>query len=77
MGWTMMRERGGSESSRELKRAVMMAKEGIERICDLAEEMEEQYGERGSYGLRGYGERYGERYDDYGERRRDSRGRYM
>lgn len=69
----MFRERGGSEESREFKRAAMMAKKGLEMMCDLAEEMEDRYSERGSYMGRGdYGER-----DDFYERRRDSRGRYM
>ena len=55
----------------------MMAKEGVRKMCELAEEMREQYGERrrGSYGSRedwdGMDDMYGER------RRRDSRGRYM
>ena len=79
MGWTMFRERSGSEDSRRFKKAAMMAKEGLEMMCELAEEMEDRYSERGSYGQRGgYGEHgdYGER-DDFYERRRDSRGRYM
>lgn len=65
---------------REFEDAMDMAKEGMERICELAEEMADLYGERrgGSYGSRGgYGRR--DDWDDmYGERRRrDSRGRYM
>ena len=73
MSWTMLRERGDKESTREFKKAAMMAKEGLERMCELAEEMEDKYSERTSYSGRGdYGER-----DEYYERRRDSRGRYM
>lgn len=60
-----------SSGTSEFYEAMEMAKEGLERVCDLAEEMIDQYG-------------YGERRDDwddmggYGERRRrDSRGRYM
>ena len=72
-----MRERGGSDVA-EFKKAAKMAKEGIEMMCELADEMAEQYGERrGSYGSRdGYGRR--DDYEEWGERRmRDSRGRYM
>lgn len=80
MGWTMLKERSRSAEGREFDEAMAMAKEGVERLCELAKEMREQYGERhGSMGYRGsYG--YGERddMDGYGERRgRDSRGRYM
>lgn len=94
MGYNIYSLRGGdygrkSSDSREFEEAMDMAKEGMERICELAEEMREQYGERrGSYGSRGsYGRRggYGERDewdemdgDMYGmRRRRDSRGRYI
>ena len=94
MGYNIYSLRGGdygrkSSDSREFEEAMDMAKEGMERICELAEEMREQYGERrGSYGSRGsYGRRggYGERDewdemdgDMYGmRRRRDFRGRYM
>lgn len=65
----------------EFEEAAMMAKEGLEKMCELAEDMKEQYGERrgssgsrsnyrggGSYGYRersGYGNR--ER-GGYGER---------
>ena len=67
-----------SSDTEEFYEAMDMAKEGLERVCDLAEEMREQYGQR--YGMRGsYGRR--EDWDDddmYGDRRRrDSRGRYM
>lgn len=70
---------GRKSDTDEFYEAMEMAKEGLERVCELAEEMREQYGGRGGYGRRG---RYGEREDwedeDYGERRRrDSRGRYM
>ena len=89
MGYQIYSLRGGgygqkSSDSREFYEAMDMAKEGLERVCELAEEMADQYGERrGSYGSRGrYGSRYGERDEwemgDYGERRRrDSRGCYM
>ena len=91
MGYAVYNFRGGyrrkSSDVREFEDAMDMAKEGMERICDLAEEMASEYGERrSSYGSRGgYGRRggYGERemwdeMEDYGERRRrDSRGRYM
>ncbi len=78
-----------SEDSMRFEEAMAMAKEGMARVCDLAEEMRDKYSERrGGY----YGDRYGMRGgyygrrdhedmwedDYYGERRRrDSRGRYM
>ena len=55
----------------EFERAAKMAKEGIEMMCEIAEEMADQFGERrGGYGNReGYGNRdgYGMR-GDYGNR---------
>lgn len=93
MSWRMIRfgEKSHSSDSREFEEAMDMAKEGLERVCELAEEMREQYGERrsyGSYGSRGgYGRRgdYSRRDDEMWEdddmyamrRRRDSRGRYI
>lgn len=86
MGLAIIRARG-SDDYREYKKAVKMAKEAIETICELTEDMEEEYGERG-YGERdGYDERRGGarmrgyyRHDDWDgmdERRgRDSMGRY-
>jgi len=70
------------DEAHEFKEAVQMAKEAIETICELTEEMEDQYGER-SYGERGQYRMHGRysRRDDWAgmdERRsRDSRGRYM
>lgn len=87
MSYRIISMRGGygqkSSGSKEFYEAMDMAKEGMERICELAEEMMEQYGERrGGYGSRGRGG-YGNREDweemdeMYGERRRrDSMGRY-
>ena len=76
----------------EFFHAAEKARESIEKMHDLAREMEDRYGER-YFGERGgyYGDRYGmrggyygghepEMWEDdmYGERRRrDSRGRYM
>ena len=85
MGYRVISMRDGrygrkSSETKEFYEAMEMAKEGMERICELAEDMAEQYGGRGGYGSRG---RYGDREmwdetDEYGERRhRDSRGRYM
>lgn len=78
MGYNIYRfgEREGADSgAMEFKRAAKMAKEAIERMCELGEEMEDRYGEREPYH-----ERHGMRedYDDmYGERRgRDAMGRY-
>lgn len=78
MSWNIYRfgerESTGSEAS-EFKQAAMMAKEAIERMCELGESMEEKYGERYPYHER-HGYRDG--HDDmYGERRgRDSMGRF-
>ena len=64
---------GRKSDTDEFYEAMEMAKEGLERVCELAEEMREQYGGRGGYGRRDWDE-----MEDYGERRRrDSRGRYM
>lgn len=80
MSYRVISFRGRSES-REFDEALEMAKEGMARVCELAEEMRDRYGERGNYGMRGsYGRRDHEDWEDddmYGERRmRDSRGRY-
>lgn len=95
MGYNIYSLRGGgysrkSSDTREFEEAMDMAKEGMERICELAEEMREQYDgrrsygsyARGSYGRRGdYGRRDDEMWDDDDmmneRRRRDSRGRYI
>lgn len=79
MGIIHIMSRGGDEEYR-FKSALKKAKSAIEEICELSEEMEEEYGERG-YGERarmrgGYSHR--EDWDGMDERRsRDSRGRYM
>lgn len=85
MGIIHIMERGGDDL-REYKKALKMAKQGIETICELSEEMEDQYSERADYGER-YGSRGGYRsrgysrrddWDEMDERRyRDSRGHYM
>lgn len=76
MGYRLISFRGKRSDSREFEEALEMAKEGLSRVCELAEEMHDRYGER----RRDYGRR-GEDWDemeDFGERRRrDSRGRYM
>lgn len=54
----------------EFEEAMAMAQEGFDRVCELAEEMKDQYGERRGYGYRGgYGNRgnYGMR-GGYGNR---------
>lgn len=48
MGIVHILERGG-DSLREYKKALKMAKKGIELLCDLSEEMEDEYGERDDY----------------------------
>ena len=75
----VLREKGGDEL-REYRKALRMAKEGIDTICELSDEMEDEYSERGDYGDR-YGYRsYSRRdhdWDGMEERRyRDSKGRY-
>ncbi|MCQ2383549.1 MAG: hypothetical protein MJZ96_01530 [Paludibacteraceae bacterium] len=83
MAFYELRERGGEHARQSGRRVTEMIKEAkmlLEEICEQAELMEEEYGERGgNYGERGgYNERggYGER-DEWGERRsRGSNGRY-
>ena len=67
---------GRKSDSDEFYEAMDMAKEGLERVCELAEEMREQYGQR--YGMRGsYDRRDWDEDDMMNERRmRDSRGRF-
>lgn len=80
MSYRVISMRGGNygrkSDSDEFYEAMDMAKEGLERVCELAEGMREQYGER--YGMRGsYGRRDWEDDDMMNERRmRDSRGRF-
>lgn len=80
MSYRVISFRGRSES-REFDEALDMAKEGMARVCELAEEMRDRYGERGNYGdrygMRGDYDRRDWEDDMYGERRRrDSMGRY-
>jgi len=82
MGLIHIMSRGGDEEYR-FKSALKKAKSAIDEICELSEEMEEQYSERGNYGersnyrMRAVYPRYDE-WDSMDERRsRDSRGRYM
>lgn len=50
MGLIHIMKRGG-EDLHEYKKALKMAKKGIEMLCEISEEMEDEYGygERGSY----------------------------
>lgn len=84
MGLIHIKERGGDQE-RRFKNALRMAKEAIDEIHQLSDEMEEEFASRGGgYSNRAYGERDGGGYssrnyygrDDWSERR-DSRGRYM
>ena len=66
---------------KEAKKSLERAHEAIETICELSDEMEDEYSERGDYGRysrRGDYYRRDERdWDDMHERRyRDSMGRY-
>lgn len=85
MGLIHIKERGGDESYR-FKKALKMAKYAIDEICELSDEMEDEFGSEGEerYGMRsGYSRRGGyynrdEMSMEMPERRsRDSRGRYM
>lgn len=61
MGLIHIMERGGDDY-REYKKAVKMAKKAIDVICELTEDMEDQYGERREYSRRN-------EWDDIEERR--------
>ena len=81
MSYRVISFRGRSESH-EFDEALEMAKEGMARVCELAEEMRDRYGERGNYGdrygMRGDYDRSDWEDDMYGERRRrDRMGRFM
>lgn len=81
MGLLHIMTRGGDEEYR-FKAALKKAKSAIEEICELSEEMEDEFSERGGYGERGgYRMRGGysrrEDWDGMDERRgRDSMGRF-
>ena len=62
MGIIHIMKRGGDDLY-EYKKALKMAKKGIEMLCELSDEMESEYGygERGSYRRR-------EEHDDMYER---------
>lgn len=85
MGYAVYNLKGHKSDAMEFEEAAQMVEEGLECMRELAEEMKEQYGGRGGYGMRrgGYGSRYyGMRDWDDEEmmnerRRRDSRGRYI
>lgn len=62
MGLIHIMERGGSDYH-EYKKAVKKAKEAIDTICELTDEMEDQYG----YGERGASMRSNYRKDDWDE----------
>ena len=78
MGIIHIMERGGDDLY-EYKKALKMAKKSIDTLCELSEEMEDKYSERGGYRMRG-GMGYRDdmdQMDSMGERRgRDSMGRY-
>ena len=61
MGLIRLMERGGDDLH-EYKKALKMAKKSIDILCDLTEEMEDEYGygERGSYRRR---EEQGDMYE--------------
>lgn len=69
MGIIHIMERGG-EDLYEYKKALKMAKKGIEMLCDLSDEMEDKYGERSAKMRGGMSRR--EEWDEMEERR----GRY-
>lgn len=59
MGLIHIMERGGSDyhdykkALKKAKEASYDMKEAIEAICELTDDMEEQYGERSGYRMRG------------------------
>jgi len=65
---------------KEAKRSLERATEAVDTICELSDEMEDEYSERGDYGRysnRGYYRRDDRDWDEMHERRyRDSMGRY-
>lgn len=65
MGIVHIMERGG-EDLYEYKKALKMAKKSIETLCELSEDMEDKYSERG--GMRGGMRDY--EYEDRSEYRR-------
>lgn len=75
------------EAAMMAKEGLKMAKEGVSMICEISEEMADEFGfrERRGGGQSSYRSNYGNREewdDDEGmmmreRRRRDSRGRYM
>lgn len=68
MGIIHIMERGGDDLY-EYKKALKTAKKSIEMLCELSEEMEDKYSERGAK-MRGMSRR--EEWDEMEERR----GRY-
>jgi hypothetical protein len=62
MGIVHIMQRGGSDYH-EYKKALKTAKKAIETLCELTEEMEDEYGysERGGYSSRDDREDYEER----------------
>lgn len=73
MGYTVLRHREDGGSLTQFKEALMEAKESIMSLCEMYEDMESQLSERGAYGNYSNRSVYGERY---GERGRDSMGRF-
>lgn len=73
MGLIRIMERGGDDY-REYKKAVKKAKEAIETICELTDDMEEKFSERGGSSMRdGYSRR--DNWDEY-DRRSEMERRY-
>lgn len=70
MGIVHILERGGDDYH-DYKNALKMAKKGIDMLCDLTEEMESEYSERGRSRSR-YRE---DDMEDVEERRYRSRGK--
>jgi hypothetical protein len=62
MGFVRIMKRGGDDYY-EYKKALKMAKKSIETLCELTEDMEDEYSERGGMSRREYEE------DDMSERR--------
>lgn len=68
MGIIRLMEKGG-EDYKEYKKALKKAKEAIDEICELTDEMEDTFSSRG-YGMRGGMSRRDDDYEMYDRRRR-------
>lgn len=80
-GLAMIMEAIDNDDLQSAKEGMEMAWEGVKTMCEISNEMKQQYGERRYNNRGGMNYRHddwNERDDDWMERRmRDSRGRFM